>query len=95
MLIVAAHVSQQSNDKKEIAPAIAELDRLPKELGKVTQAIADTGYFSDTNVKILEAAEIIALNAVGREAHNISLAVRFSSEPLPKSWIHEMEIFFF
>lgn len=78
MLIVGVHVTQHTNDKLEIQPALDELKRLPEKLGKVTQATADAGYFSDTNVGFCEIADITPYIAAGRESHNQSLADRFS-----------------
>jgi len=82
MLLVETHVSQQANDKKEMGPAVAGLSALPESLGKVTEAIADAGYYSRANVTICEGADITPYIAIGREAHNKSLTERFS-EPLP------------
>jgi transposase len=82
MLIVGVHVTQHTNDKLEIQPALDELNRLPEKLGKVTEATADAGYFSETNVVLCEKADITPYIAAGRESHNQSLADRFS-EPEP------------
>ena len=85
LLIVATHTTQQPNDKLQIKPAIAELAKLPEVLGKVTQVIADTGYYSASNVNDCQAAGIEPLIAGAREAHNQSLAQRFSQPgPLAK-----------
>ena len=46
MLIVGNHVSQQPNDKQEVEPALAQLDQLPENLGKVEKAALDSGFFS-------------------------------------------------
>ena len=82
MLLVGVHVSQHANDKEEIKPALAELSRLPAKLGKVVEATADAGYFSETNVGFCETEKIIPYIAAGRESHNQSLVDRFS-EPEP------------
>ncbi|KAA6232086.1 IS1182 family transposase [Chlorobium phaeovibrioides] len=85
MLIVATNTTQQPNDKLQIKPALAELAKLPEVLGKVKQVIADTGYYSASNVNACEAAGIDPLIAVSREAHNQSLEQRFSQPgPLAK-----------
>jgi transposase len=78
LLIVATHTTQKPNDKQQIEPAIAELAKLPDALGQVTEVIADTGYFSATNVNACEKAGVDPLIAVSREAHNQSLKQRFS-----------------
>jgi transposase len=49
-LIVTAHVTQQPNDKQELAPTLEIIAKLPKELGTATKMIADSGYYSETNV---------------------------------------------
>ncbi len=82
MLMLGVHVSQHTNDKLELQPALDELNRLPEMLGKVTEATADAGYFSETNVEVCEKANITPYIAAGRESHNQSLTERFS-EPEP------------
>lgn len=84
MLIVEHHISQQSNDKKEITPSIENLSHLPNDLGKVERLLADTGYFSEANVKKCEAKRIVPYIAVERQQHNLPLKERFA-EPEPLS----------
>lgn len=84
MLIVEHHISQQSNEKREITPAIENLSRLPDDLGKVDTLLADTGYFSEANVKQCEANGIVPYIAVERQQHNAPLQERFT-EPEPLS----------
>ena len=48
-LIVAAHITQQSNDKQELEPTLKNLTALPEELGSATEFLADSGYYSETN----------------------------------------------
>jgi transposase len=93
MLIVEHHLSQQSNDKKEIIPAIENLSRLPNDLGKVDTLLADTGYFSEANVVQCEANGILPYIAVERQPHNLPLKERFTEpEPLrsPSDPVTEM-----
>jgi len=80
-LIVATHVTQQPNDKLELKPTLENLAVLPKELGLVTELIADTGYFSETNVGACESQGITPYIAVGREEHNQPLWDRFTEPP--------------
>jgi transposase len=83
-LIVTAHVTQQANDKLELAPTLKEFATLPKELGTVTELIADSGYFSEANVIACEGKEITPYIAIDRQEHNQSLWERFKEpEPLP------------
>ncbi len=85
MIIVASHVSQSPNDKKEISPTLSALKSLPESLGKVDSILADAGYFSETNVSCCEEAEIEPFIPPGREKHNQSLVERFAQqEPLPE-----------
>ena len=81
MLIVAEHVSQKANDKQEVEPALAELAKLPEELGSVERAGLDTGYFSVDNVKNLEQQHIEPFIASGRQSHNQRLEERLATEP--------------
>ncbi len=46
MLIVATSVSQQTNDKQQVEPMRAEIEKLPEALGNPEALLADTGYFS-------------------------------------------------
>lgn len=82
LLIVAAFTTQQPNDKQQIEPAIEVLGNLPEQLAQVNDIIADTGYFSQSNVEACEEAGINPLIAVGRDKHNQRLEDRFS-EPEP------------
>lgn len=80
-LIVSAHITQQSNDKQELVPTLENLAELPKELGTATELIADSGYFSETNVKACEDEEIVPYIAVDRQQHNQPLWDRFTEPP--------------
>lgn len=86
MLIVESHVSQCSNDKKEIEPALSALNSLPDELGKIDTILADAGYFSNDNVSSCEQEEIEPYIPPGRQKHNQPLTERFSTpDPLPEN----------
>ncbi|MGB3222013.1 MAG: IS1182 family transposase, partial [Desulforhopalus sp.] len=80
-LVVCSYVSQKPNDKKEVQPAIKELQNLNPELGEVSALLADNGYFSCDNCAIIEHAGITPYVAVGREKHNTRLEDRFSDPP--------------
>jgi len=82
MMIVTSHVSQQANDKRELDPALANLAELPEALGTVDAAIADNGFYSETNVSACETNKITPYIAFGRDQHNQPLMDRFR-EPLP------------
>ena len=81
LLVVAADVSQATNDKRQLAPMLGKLAVLPADLGKPETLLADTGYFSAANVETCQAAGIEPLIALGREAHHPSLDERFAAAP--------------
>jgi len=86
MVIVGSHISQSSNDKKEIIPTLTALDSLPEKLGNVGFILADAGYFSDDNVSACEKAEVEPFIPPGREKHNKPLSERFAKpEPLAET----------
>jgi len=80
-LIVAAHITQQSNDKQELEPTLKNLAALPEELGSTTEFLADSGYYSETNVNACEAAGTTPYIAVERQSHNQSPWDRFKEPP--------------
>lgn len=84
MLIVTSHVTQQTNDKREVAPALENLAALPEELGTVDAIITDNGFYSEANVGVCEKNKITPYLAFGRDQHNQPLMDRFR-EPLPPS----------
>ena len=82
MLIVENHITQQSNDKLEVTPALENLCHLPDNLGKVEKLLADAGYFSETNVEKCEANAIAPYISGSRQRHSAPLMDRFT-EPEP------------
>ncbi|MCP4698319.1 MAG: transposase [Gammaproteobacteria bacterium] len=76
LLIVGNDVTQNTNDKQEIAPAVKELAKLPEEIGKVENAAADSGYLSAGNVEILEGEGINPYIVGGRQPHYAPLEER-------------------
>jgi len=80
-LIVSAHITQQPNDKQELDPTLKNLAALPKELGTATELIADSGYYSETNVTACEDKGITPYIAVDRQPHNQPLWDRFMEPP--------------
>ena len=81
LLVVAADVSQATNDKQQLAPMLGKLAALPVDLGQPETLLADTGYFSAANVQACGLAGIAPLIALGREAHHPSLSERFAEAP--------------
>ena len=83
MLIVGTTVTQQCNDKRQIAPMVDVLGALPGQLGQPEVLLADAGYFSAANVTTCEAAELTPLIAIRRDAHHRPLMERFAADPAP------------
>lgn len=68
-VIVAAHLSQKSNDMEEVEPI---LDEVEKNLGRIPPGMAvsaDAGYFSEPNVLLFEDALLKPYIATGRLKH--------------------------
>jgi transposase len=82
MLIIGQHLSQNPNDKLEIATALVLLTALPETLGTVDSLLADAGYFSEANVEKCEKATILPFISPKRDTHNQRLKERFA-EPGP------------
>lgn len=80
MLAVSSHMTQATNDKKQIAPALTKLCSLPEALGTVTDLLADTGYFSEANVKACLGENIRPSLAVARDQHHLSVLDRFAPD---------------
>ena len=82
MLVVATGVTQASNDKQQIEPMLDTLAAQSASQGQVTCLVADTGYFSEHNMKACEASKIFPLTAVARENHHPGWRERHT-EPAP------------
>lgn len=61
MLIVGGYSNPHGNDKQEFIPVV---NSVPGELGIITAAVADTGYFSENNVLKVQGQEIEPIIAV-------------------------------
>lgn len=82
MLIVKTDTVQATNDKQQVSPMLKQLASLPDELGKPAALVADTGYYSEANVKACGQHPITPLIAVKREEHHPDPLERFT-EPSP------------
>ena len=81
-LIVHQHITQNGNDKQEIEPVLQWFTQYPKL--KPPAILADTGYFSEANIKQCENEEITPYISFGKEQHNQPLKERFKKgDPLP------------
>jgi transposase len=66
-IIVAAEVTQESNDKQQLAPMLAQVEQ---NLGaKPKAATADAGYFSEDQVNDERAKDIDLYVATGKQKH--------------------------
>ena len=78
-VIVAAEVTQETNDKKQLLPMIAliaaNLEQKPEKVS------ADTGYFSEANVSDEFVKDVDLYVATGHDKHGV--AVETSSDPPP------------
>jgi transposase len=86
LLVVAATLSQHTNDKRQVEPMLKALNALPDSLGKPEMLLADNGYFSKDNIQACVEQKITPLIALGREAHHLPLAERLTPDaPEPES----------
>jgi transposase len=86
MLVIAATVTQEPNDKRQVEPMLDSLQALPETLGTVGTLLADNGFFSVANVKACAKRQIEPLIALGPEAHHLPLDDRFRPDaPAPES----------
>lgn len=84
MLVVSAHITQATNDKQEVVPALSRLCALPEALGTATDLLADTGYFSQANVEACIGSDIQPSLAVARDQHHPCVFDRFAPDtPAP------------
>ena len=81
LLIVANDLTQAANDKQQLTPMIDKLRALPRKLGRVKRALADSGYLSEANVEHCAQARIEPLIAMKRERHNARWKERFAEDP--------------
>lgn len=82
-LIVGGHISQKSNDKQELDPALQDLSDLPERVGSPDRLAADSGYYSSDNVQACEDEGICPYISAGREEHNQTWKERFSEPEGP------------
>jgi len=68
-IIVMSDVTQHTNDKEELLPALEEFKELPESISSPEKLLADAGYYSEDNVSACEEAGIEAYIPTNREAH--------------------------
>lgn len=81
MLVVAAFVTQATNDKQQVTPMLQALSERPQCLPAVEAIALDAGYFSEANVNHCCAAGIEPLIAASREHHHPAPMERFTEPP--------------
>lgn len=91
MLIVTTNTVQACNDKQQVEPILELLKDLPVELGTPGNLVADTGYFSEGNVKLCGGQNVTPLIAVSREEHHPEPMARFTEPPPLKKNATEVE----
>ncbi|MDE2106763.1 MAG: transposase [Patescibacteria group bacterium] len=73
-IIVAADVTDQANDVRQVVPMMAQAQKNVGEANRIEKASMDAGYFSETNVQWMQARGIDAYVATGRLKHGDSLS---------------------
>jgi transposase len=82
-LILEGHLSQETNDKQQLEPALQKLSELPERVGSPDRLAADSGYYSSDNVQACEDREICPFISADREKHNQTWKERFSEPEDP------------
>ena len=84
MLVVVPYITQASNDKQQIEPALTMIAALPEGMNAPKNLLADTGYFSEKNVDLCIDANVEPFISIGRDAHHPHWKERYT-EPAPLS----------
>ena len=82
MLVVGTGLTQAPNDKEQIEPMLQTLAALKSTLGAVENLAADTGFYSEGNIKTIASKNIVPYIAMARESHHPGWRERHS-EPAP------------
>jgi len=69
-MILGGHLTQATNDKQQLSPALDGLEALPDELGTLQRITADSGYFSQGNVEDVADRQATPYIAKGRQTHH-------------------------
>lgn len=86
MMVITQHVSQASNDKREVVPTLAQIEQLPAVLGQVNALLTDNGFCSQGNVIACLEAKIEPLLALKRQKHHMPVLDRFAPDgPQPQT----------
>ncbi len=94
-LIVTRHVTQNTNDKREMEPVLEQLKENEQRLGKAENLLADSGYYSASNVNLCDRAGIKPYISKRREKHNRPFWERFAQcneeEKEPATPVEDMQ----
>ena len=85
-IIVAADVTDETNDKKQVQPMIEQTQHNVAVAGvteKVKEMVADSGFYSEANVEYLEGQKIDPFIATERLKHHEKISSS-SPRPLPQ-----------
>jgi len=70
-MILGGHITQATNDKQQLTPALDAVEALPEELGTIKRIVADSGYFSQDNVEeVTDNRDATPYIAKGRQNHH-------------------------
>jgi transposase len=78
VIVGAAYSNAKANDKQEFIPTI---NAIPPELGEITSAVADTGYYSEDNILSSEKQGVEPIISTSREKHNSYLQDILENKP--------------
>jgi len=80
-LVLGARVTEQPNDKEQLAPT---LQSVASSVREVTEVLADNGFFSETAVQEVEANHgPVVYAAVGKDGHHRTVADLISQADPP------------
>ena len=86
MMVITRHVSQASNDKREVVPTLQQVAQLPAVLGQVNALLTDNGFCSPGNVIACLEAKIEPLLALKRHKHHMPVLDRLAPDgPQPQT----------
>ena len=82
-MILGGHLTQATNDKQQLTPALDEVEALPDELGTIKRLAADSGYFSQANVEDVTGRQATPYIAKGRQNHHPDWTKRLAKADPP------------
>ena len=82
-MILGGHLTQATNDKQQLKPALDEVEGLPDELGTIKRLAADSGYFSQANVEDVTGRQATPYIAKGRQNHHPDWTKRLAKADPP------------